>query len=87
MEDWNMQLGCNFEWGENPDNCTFFSTSTDRNWKILSEKLKGFKQYNINSCQDCKFLNGGRYEGKYLICGSHPYGWPGNNCPDWEDKN
>ncbi|MBW4595495.1 MAG: hypothetical protein KME46_21970 [Brasilonema angustatum HA4187-MV1] len=35
------------------------------------------------ACQGCKNYHGRYYGGTVLICGIHPYGWNGDNCPDY----
>ncbi|KAB8333597.1 hypothetical protein SD80_012430 [Scytonema tolypothrichoides VB-61278] len=36
------------------------------------------------ACQGCKNYHGRYYGGTILICGIHPYGWNGDNCPDYQ---
>lgn len=36
------------------------------------------------ACRGCQHYHGQYYGGNLLVCGMHPYGWDGENCPDWE---
>lgn len=36
------------------------------------------------ACMGCKHYHGRIYRGTVLVCGMHPYGWDGKDCPDWE---
>lgn len=36
------------------------------------------------ACVGCLHYHGQVYGGNLLVCGMHPYGWEGENCPDWE---
>lgn len=38
------------------------------------------------ACVGCTNYHGQTYAGNRLICGVHPYGWEGDNCPDWEEE-
>lgn len=38
------------------------------------------------ACVGCQHYHGYSYNGNELICGMHPYGWDGDDCPDWESK-
>lgn len=43
------------------------------------------------SCMKCRNYFGGTFRQEdntlqRLVCGIHPYGWEGENCPDWEKK-
>jgi len=38
------------------------------------------------ACMGCRHYHGQVYGGNLLVCGMHPYGWDGENCPDWESK-
>ena len=38
------------------------------------------------ACQGCANYHGRIYNGNLLVCGMHPYGWDGENCPDWEQE-
>ncbi|MGF1513066.1 MAG: hypothetical protein ACFB5Z_05140 [Elainellaceae cyanobacterium] len=38
------------------------------------------------ACVGCKHYHGRVYSGNLLVCGMHPYGWEGEECPDWERK-
>lgn len=40
-----------------------------------------------SACIGCHHYHGQVYGGNLLVCGMHPYGWEGENCPDWEQKN
>ncbi|MEO0406516.1 MAG: hypothetical protein AAF289_04115 [Cyanobacteria bacterium P01_A01_bin.135] len=41
---------------------------------------------NHPACVGCKHYHGRIYSGNLLVCGMHPYGWEGDDCPDWERK-
>jgi hypothetical protein len=36
------------------------------------------------ACQGCLHYHGYVYGGKLLVCGMHPYGSDGEECPDWQ---
>lgn len=36
------------------------------------------------ACQGCQHYHGYVYGGKLLVCGMHPYGSDGEECPDWQ---
>ena len=38
------------------------------------------------ACVGCHQYHGQVYGGNLLVCGMHPYGWEGENCPDWEQE-
>lgn len=38
------------------------------------------------ACVGCRHYHGSTYGGNTLVCGMHPYGWDGTDCPDWEGK-
>ncbi|PSO48871.1 MAG: hypothetical protein BRC33_08415 [Cyanobacteria bacterium SW_9_44_58] len=38
------------------------------------------------ACQGCRHYHGYVYGGNLFVCAMHPYGWPDENCPDWEGK-
>ena len=38
------------------------------------------------ACVGCKNYHGRIYDGNLLVCGMHPYGWDGDECPDWERR-
>ena len=38
------------------------------------------------ACVGCKNYHGRIYSGNLLVCGMHPYGWDGEDCPDWERR-
>ena len=38
------------------------------------------------ACVGCQHYHGQVYGGNLLVCGMHPYGWDGENCPDWEQE-
>ncbi|MBE9124975.1 MULTISPECIES: hypothetical protein [unclassified Coleofasciculus] len=38
------------------------------------------------ACIGCHHYHGQVYGGNLLVCGMHPYGWDGENCPDWESN-
>ena len=35
-------------------------------------------------CVGCRNYHGQAYNGVMLVCGMHPSGWDGEQCPDWE---
>lgn len=37
------------------------------------------------ACINCLHYHGHQYGDTLLVCGMHPYGWDGENCPDWEN--
>lgn len=39
------------------------------------------------SCVGCRHYHGRVYGDNLLVCGMHPYGWDGTDCPDWESKS
>jgi hypothetical protein len=41
---------------------------------------------NHPACVGCHHYHGQVYGGNLLVCGMHPYGWDGENCPDWEEE-
>ncbi|HEY9848502.1 MAG TPA: hypothetical protein V6D28_03515 [Leptolyngbyaceae cyanobacterium] len=53
----------------------------DSGWEVVEEESLFAKH---PACAGCRHLHGQIYGGNLLICGMHPYGWEGNNCPDWE---
>ncbi|BAZ69704.1 MAG: hypothetical protein KME28_19265 [Pelatocladus maniniholoensis HA4357-MV3] len=38
------------------------------------------------ACIGCCHYHGQAYGGNLLVCGMHPYGWDGDNCPDWQSE-
>ncbi len=36
------------------------------------------------ACIGCQHYHGHQYADTLLVCGMHPYGWDGDDCPDWE---
>ncbi len=36
------------------------------------------------TCVGCRNYHGQSYNGVMLVCGMHPAGWDGEQCPDWE---
>ena len=38
------------------------------------------------ACIGCHNYHGQVYGGNLLVCGMHPYGWDGENCPDWQNE-
>lgn len=42
------------------------------------------EQYS--ACIGCRNYHGQVYSENLLVCGMHPYGWDGENCPDWEKE-
>jgi len=49
------------------------------------EKITPDAQFHT-ACIGCKNYHGRRYNGNFLVCGIHPYGWNDENCPDWQDQ-
>ncbi len=39
---------------------------------------------NHPACVGCRHYHGQSYNDVMLVCGMHPYGWEGEQCPDWE---
>jgi hypothetical protein len=39
---------------------------------------------NHPACIGCRHYHGQVYSDVPLICAMHPYGWDGEQCPDWE---
>jgi hypothetical protein len=39
------------------------------------------------ACIGCGHYHGQVYGGNLLVCGMHPYGWEGEDCPDWKQEN
>lgn len=35
-------------------------------------------------CAGCRHYHGQMYGENLLVCGMHPYGWDGEQCPDWQ---
>ncbi len=58
----------------------------------FTEGVKGFTEdeekylAHTHKCNHCKYFHGHQYHGIDLICGVHPAGFEGDNCPDWEQK-
>jgi hypothetical protein len=38
------------------------------------------------ACAGCRHYHGQVYGGNLLVCGMHPYGWEGAQCPDWQSR-
>lgn len=38
------------------------------------------------ACRGCEHYHGQVYNGSLLVCAMHPYGWEGENCPDWRES-
>lgn len=36
------------------------------------------------ACVGCQHYHGQAYGGHVFVCAMHPYGWDGEQCPDWE---
>jgi len=36
------------------------------------------------ACVGCRNYHGQTYNGVMFVCGMYPYGWEGEQCPDWE---
>jgi hypothetical protein len=41
---------------------------------------------NHPACVGCSNYHGYSYGGEMLVCGMHPFGWEGEQCPDWESS-
>jgi hypothetical protein len=52
-------------------------------WPLTDLIQPSVQQYP--ACIGCRHFHGQSYGGNLLVCGMHPYGWDGENCPDWED--
>jgi hypothetical protein len=35
-------------------------------------------------CAGCRHYHGQSYGGNFLVCGMYPYGYEGEQCPDWQ---
>lgn len=38
------------------------------------------------ACVGCRHYHGQVYNDNLLVCGMHPYGWDGGDCPDCEQE-
>ncbi|MEB3358984.1 MAG: hypothetical protein VKK04_19820 [Synechococcales bacterium] len=38
------------------------------------------------ACRGCQHYHGRVYNSELLVCGMHPYGWDGKDCPDWQER-
>jgi hypothetical protein len=61
----------------------FFDTMTEELDFLRSPKVKPTSAHHP-ACINCHNYHGQVYGDNLLICGMHPYGWDGENCPDWE---
>ncbi|MFB2971908.1 hypothetical protein ACE1CD_23365 [Aerosakkonema sp. BLCC-F183] len=57
-------------------------TLFDEEWTVTDAEDPLIAQYP--ACVGCRNFHGQFYGGNLLVCGMHPYGWSGENCPDWE---
>lgn len=65
------------------DNSYFLDEDDFYSW-LQDTKIK--PNLNANpACRGCSNYHGQSYNGNLLVCGIHPYGWDGENCPDWQD--
>jgi hypothetical protein len=58
--------------------------SIETNFDFESPSVKPNSQ-QYSACVNCRHYHGQIYGGNLLVCGMHPYGWDGDNCPDWEN--
>lgn len=70
----------------------FVETYTDLDFEDEESEIDPSITYKVNptlekhpACIGCKHYHGYAYGGKLLVCGMHPYGWDGEQCPDWEE--
>ena len=70
---------------------------TEFEYVIFEEELVEETDFSLNpkveptseihsACMGCSNYHGRVYGGNLLVCGMHPYGWDGENCPDWEQN-
>lgn len=65
------------------DNIIISSDFADNTDDILSPKID--PTFNVHpACIGCRNYHGRIYNNNLLVCGMHPYGWDGSDCPDWE---
>jgi hypothetical protein len=63
----------------------FFDPLTDDLDFLRNPKVKPTLE-NYPACIGCHNYHGQVYGENLLVCGMHPYGWDGDNCPDWEQE-
>lgn len=61
----------------------FEEISFENEWPMLDSVEPSPEKHP--ACMGCRNYHGQVYSGNLLVCGMHPYGWEGENCPDWED--
>lgn len=61
----------------------FFDTITEEMDFLRNPKVKPNLAHNP-ACIGCNHYHGQVYGEHLLVCGMHPYGWDGDNCPDSE---
>lgn len=61
-------------------------------WDAIADDFESPLGYKVeptleqnSACLGCRHYHGQVYGGNLLVCGMHPYGWEGSNCPDWEE--
>lgn len=57
-------------------------TSFEPEWPLTDTVEPSPQQHP--ACVGCRHYHGQVYSGNLLVCGMHPYGWEGENCPDWQ---
>jgi len=68
--------------GANPSRSRY-DPSDDPDWFVpLTHIRPTAKQHP--ACRGCENYHGYRYGENLFICAMHPYGWEGDDCPDWE---
>lgn len=58
---------------------------SDISWQIIFDDPKPTTR--PNPCNGCRNYHGQAYGGNLLICGIHPYGVEGDECPDRDTSN
>lgn len=61
-----------------------FSVDFDAETEFYNPKIKPNAE-NHSACVGCSNYHGRIYNNNLLVCAIHPYGWEGENCPDWEE--
>jgi hypothetical protein len=59
----------------------------DQQWMDAAHPVNQTIEPLINrhpACVGCQHYHGQVYGETMLVCGMHPYGWDGDECPDWE---
>ncbi|GAB4355659.1 MAG: hypothetical protein Fur0042_24890 [Cyanophyceae cyanobacterium] len=56
--------------------------TSDQVWEHLNPKVDPAPN-RYGACIGCRNYHGRIYGGQILVCGIHPHGWDGPDCPDW----